>query len=310
MGVNLRDLVEQHPATQADVAGKVVAIDLPNLAYAFYTAAASMGAKREDALQRMHVGIVRRVMDLCDLGARSVIICDGEPHPLKHALLEQRAQERKERGTDALTRDDYAPALAAVRALGVPIVDAAHDAEMQAASMALRGAVDVVASTDWDTLAMGAPVILRGLSGAPPPHGDGKWRIVRAADALRQMGATRNELCLAVVTMGCDYCPGLPGYGPKKALKASIKAGGEPLRAIGDGVPLHDMPEWPRALDLLLNPVAAPYELAWGPPVADKARDALAQIRMPDSDETRARIARLAILHDVRREGATEFSWG
>ena len=47
--------------------------------------------------------------------------------------------------------------------LGVPWVGAAAEGEAQAAVMAQRGHLDVVATQDWDALLYGSPVLVRNL---------------------------------------------------------------------------------------------------------------------------------------------------
>lgn len=197
---------------------RVVAIDAPNLLYAFYAVQLlhreATPERRDAALRSATRGLLARVQDLAQIGARSVVVFDGPPHPLKRAHLEARDAARS---VPAIGHADYAPIADAVRDAGIPFVHAPHDAEGQASAMARAGRVHVVATTDWDALAMGAPRLLRNLSASPRKTEGRRWMLVDADAALAHLATTRERLAAAAVLMGCDYHPGYPRVGPKKA---------------------------------------------------------------------------------------------
>ena len=63
--------------------------------------------------------------------------------------------------------------------LGVPWVDAKAEGEGQAAVMAAKGQLDVVATQDWDALLYGTPLLVRNLmSHGSKQHG----RVVQGAE--------------------------------------------------------------------------------------------------------------------------------
>ena len=294
MGLKLSGHVPTRRAERGDLAGTTVAIDLPNLMYAFYTVArpAESDAARADAVRLAHRGVIARVLDLADQGARCVLVTDGrEPHPLKVAHLEEREATR---AVPRLQADDYAPTTSACAALGVPIVHAPHDAEAQASQMALAGLVDVVATTDWDALAMGAPTMLRGLSARPE-----NWTVVTWREALKALGlSSRGELATAAVLMGCDYSKGLRGIGLKKAIKL-----------------LHDpqlleealaqLPDWSKALLAFTDaPHTQITTLEWTSPTKD-ALHVLERAGFRDTPDLRARLARLDLAQRPSRSSSS-----
>ena len=231
MGLKLQGIPAAR-ATREALAGRTVAIDAPNLLYAFYTVqllhAEPTPERRAGALRAAARGLLQRAQDLVAMGARPVVVLEGPPHPLKLALLEARDATR---AVPAIGPEDYAPIAEAVRAARIPAIQAPHDAEAQACAMARKGQVDVVATTDWDALAMGAPRLLRNLS-ANPAKAEGRvWSLVDCAAALGVLGVGRERLAAAAVLMGCDYFPGFPGVGPKKAFKllAAAPAGDDAL---------------------------------------------------------------------------------
>lgn len=219
MGLKLQG-IPSTPATRPSLEGKTVAIDAPNLLYAFYAVQLLHREPTPDlrasALRAATRGLLQRLQDLEAVGARGVVVLDGPPHPMKMAHLVERDATRS---VPAIGAGDYLAVVEAVRARGAPLVQAPHDAEAQACAMARRGLVDIVATTDWDALAMGAPVLLRNLSAHPSKTEGRSWSMVHAPHALSHLGLTRERLAAAAILMGCDYHPGFPGVGPKKALK-------------------------------------------------------------------------------------------
>lgn len=219
MGLKLQGIPGVAASREA-LAGKRVAIDAPNLLYAFYAVQLlhqePTPERREAALGAATRGLLQRVQDLAAMGARPLVVLEGPPHPLKRALLEDREATRAVPG---IKPQDYAAVEETLRAAKVWSVRAPHDAEAQACAMARKGLVDVVATTDWDALAMGAPRLLRNLSAHPAKTEGRRWTLVDCAEALSALGVRRDTLAAAAVLMGCDYFPGFPGVGPKKAFK-------------------------------------------------------------------------------------------
>ena len=105
--------------------------------------------------------------------------------------------------------------------MGVPWVTAAAEGEAQAAVMAAKGQLDVVATQDWDALLYGSPVLVRNLMD------DGAKRYGRIVHAqsidlnnmLQTNNLTREQLVDLAIMIGTDYHPGIKGIGPKTGLK-------------------------------------------------------------------------------------------
>jgi flap endonuclease-1 len=105
--------------------------------------------------------------------------------------------------------------------LGVPWVTAAAEGEAQAAVMAAKGQLDVVATQDWDALLYGSPVLVRNLMD------DGTKRYGRIVNAqqinlesmLNDQDLSREQLVDLAIMIGTDFHPGIKGIGPKTGLK-------------------------------------------------------------------------------------------
>ena len=111
--------------------------------------------------------------------------------------------------------------------LGVPAFRAAAEGEAQAAVMAAKGDLDIVATQDWDALLYGAPILIRNIMS------DGSKRMGRTIKAekiilnelLIENELTREELIDLGIMIGTDFHPGIKGIGPKTGMKLIKKFG-------------------------------------------------------------------------------------
>ena len=105
--------------------------------------------------------------------------------------------------------------------LGVRWVDAAAEGEGQAAVMAVKGQLDIVATQDWDALLYGSPILVRNLmSHGSKRHGRTvKAQKINLQELLATHDLTREQLVDLAIMIGTDFHPGLKGIGPKTGIK-------------------------------------------------------------------------------------------
>ncbi|KAJ9526969.1 hypothetical protein QJQ45_025326 [Haematococcus lacustris] len=129
-------------------------------------------------------GMFYRTAKMLEAGIRPVFVFDGKPPELKRKLLDQRGERRdaadeklktaQEAGntediekyskrTIKVTREHNEDCRRLLRLMGVPVVDAATEAEAQCAAMAKAGLVYGVATEDMDALTFGTPRLIRHL---------------------------------------------------------------------------------------------------------------------------------------------------
>ena len=250
MGCNLRDLVNPQQTSLAALSGKKVGIDAFLTAFQFLTTMRDRsptgdgGALRtSDGRVVAHLmGFLHRTSVLLSHGIHPVYVFDGPSPELKADEIEQRRQRRieaEEIHKEALAKGDfklaqkmaqrimhYSPEMVdetktLLDLLGVPWVDAAAEGEAQAAVMAMKGQLDVVATQDWDALLYGSPLLVRNLmNDGSKSHG----RIVHAQEIhlqtmLEALSISREQLVDLGIMIGTDFYPGLKGIGPKTGLK-------------------------------------------------------------------------------------------
>ena len=194
------------------------------------------------------MGFLHRTATLLSMGIKPVYVFDGTSPELKADEMAARRARREEAEAghkEALAAGDfvlaqkmgarimhYSPQVVEetqrlLDLMGVPWVTAAAEGEAQAAVMAAKGQLDVVATQDWDALLYGSPVLVRNLMD------DGTKRYGRVVHAqsidleamLTGNELTREQLVDLAIMIGTDYHPGIKGIGPKTGLKLIKKFG-------------------------------------------------------------------------------------
>lgn len=150
--------------------------------------------------------------------------------------------------------------------MGIPYVEAPSEGEAQAAYLALKGAADLSASQDYDSLLFGAPMLVRNLTISGKRKIPGKDLFVdvlpetiQSKEILNSLKLSREELIQVAILIGTDYNPGgIKGIGPKKAMDI-VKSG--KFREYG---------EFDQIINLFLNPdVTDKYEISFQEPSKD-----------------------------------------
>ena len=183
------------------------------------------------------VGLFNRTARMLSLGIKPIYIFDGPPHPLKEKTLKIR-QQRKEIAAQRLekaikegnieeihkyvkqtvTVNEYLidSSKRLLKLMGVPIIDAPHDGEAQAAYIVKKGDAFAVASPDYDSFIYGAPIVIRNLKMSLQKKD--KPVMFRLQEILNKLGLTYEMLVDLAILIGTDYNPnGIEGIGPKRA---------------------------------------------------------------------------------------------
>jgi flap endonuclease-1 len=250
MGCNLRDLTSPETIDLNSLAGKRVGVDAFLTAFQFLTTMRDRSPQGDGGPLRAEngkvvshlMGFLNRTTTLLAAGIKPVFVFDGTPPELKAEEIAQRRARREESERihkEALAAGDfplaqkmaqrimhYSPEMVAetkqlLDLLGVPWVDAKAEGEGQAAVMAAKGQLDVVATQDWDALLYGTPLLVRNLmSHGSKQHG----RVVQAQkivldEMLSENELTRTQLIDLAIMIGTDFHPGIRGIGPKTGMK-------------------------------------------------------------------------------------------
>jgi len=298
MGVDLGDLLERESIEIKELSGRWIAVDAFNTLYQFLSIIRQQdGTPLKDGSGRTtsHLsGILYRMTNLMEAGAKVVFVFDGEPPRFKRETLNQRAETRskaeemweraKEEGLDGFKYAQAASRLGdemvadskrLLEAMGIPVVQAPSEGEAQAAFMAISGDVDLVGSQDYDALLFGAPKVVRNMAITGKRKLPGKNvyvdvqpEVISLERELLRLGIERRKLVEIAIMCGTDYNEGLKRVGPKTALKL-IKEHGDlegVLKARGETIE-----NAAKIRDLFLDPpVTDDYKVEMKKPSAEK----------------------------------------
>ncbi|VVB60185.1 Flap endonuclease 1 [uncultured archaeon] len=252
MGVKISEIVTKEEISAEALSGKTLAVDAYNTIYQFLTIIRQPdGTPLMDSAGNVtsHLsGIFYRNVNLMQNNIKPVYVFDGPRPEFKRATTEarnalkeaaeKRLEEARENGDFAearkqaqlatrLTPEMVAEAKELLVALGIPIVQAPSEGEAQAAFMVKNKDAYASVSQDMDSLLFGAPRLVRNLNitGKRKIPGSGMYReivpeIIHLDKTLADLKITQDQLIILGILVGTDYNPGgIPGIGPKKALK-------------------------------------------------------------------------------------------
>lgn len=251
MGVKISALVEKKNLAWEQLKGKRLAVDASNMLFQFLSSIRQTDGTPlmddEGNVTSHLAGLFSRVPNLLLKGITPIFVFDGEPPALKTKTLQLRraAKEKaRERYTEAVLKEDqrlagvYARQFSyasdkmfdeskdLLQALGLPVIQAPSEAEAQCAYMAKKGVVWASASQDYDSLLFGASRLVLNLTLSQTRKVAGgkivyiSPYLVEIEQVLRALDLTQEQLIILGILCGTDYNPGgVPGIGPKKALK-------------------------------------------------------------------------------------------
>lgn len=300
MGVNLRDIISHEPLEFEQLRNKTIAIDALNSIYQFL---ASIRQPDGTPLMDSHgnttshlSGLFYRTGRLLKLGIKPIYVFDGEPSKLKRkelakrksrkeaAMAEWKRAKREGRIDDArkyavrtsrFTDEMRQDSIKLLKCMGIPYIQAPSEGEAQCVHVCKHGEAWAVGSQDYDSLLLGAPRLVKGLT----LSGNLELSKVEIDNVLKELGITRQQLIDLAILVGTDFNEGIKGIGPKKALKIVRE------NRIGE---LDLGPDVDEVRELFLRPkITKTYELSWRGVDADGLVDLLCGGH--DFSETRVR---------------------
>jgi flap endonuclease-1 len=249
MGLQIGELVSRREVTFTELKGKTIAVDAFNAIYQFLSSVRQPdGTPLMDNKKRItsHLsGLFYRNVALLSEGIKLVYVFDGEYHELKGRTHEHRADaklaamekyEKAKEEEDVEAMGKYAKGFIKLdaemikeskellEAMGIEVIQAPGEGEMQAAQIVRDGEAFAVGSQDYDALVVGGKMLIQNLtlarkrktvSGYVEIHPE----IIEYEKVLNNLGIDADQfICLAIL-VGTDFNPGgVRGIGPKKAL--------------------------------------------------------------------------------------------
>jgi len=230
MGVNglIKVIKSEAPAavrevSMTDLSGKTIAIDASISVYQFLGVKTTGGKpivnKRGEPINHLQ-GFFFRTIQMLENRITPLYVFDGAPPDAKEHVLEKRRATR----TVHLQQTYFDDIRTMLRHMGVDTIDARGEAEATCAVLAQKGKFDVTAvgSDDVDSLAFGAPFMIKKLAVGGPKS---QMRMIALEGVLAGLQLNQKQLIDYVILCGCDYTGTLPGIGPKRALALMRKHG-------------------------------------------------------------------------------------
>lgn len=249
MGLQIGDLVHRTEVKFEDLKGKVIAVDAFNAIYQFLSSIRQRDGTPlmdSDGNVTSHLsGLFYRNIALLSEGMKLVYVFDGEYHVLKGKTKKKRKEAKdlaKEKYDKAVEEDDiesmgkYSRGFIKLdnkmieeckellEAMGVAVVNAPGEGEMQCAQLVKDGEAWAVGSQDYDALAVGGKRLIQNLTLARKRKTASGFiyispEILEYDKALSELGIDGDQLICLAILVGTDFNPkGVRGYGPKKAL--------------------------------------------------------------------------------------------
>lgn len=256
MAVDLSKLVFKRKIDFQELTGKSIAIDAYNVLYQFLSIIRGPdGAPLTDSHGNVtsHLsGLFYRSIELMGYGIKPIYVFDGIPSILKQRTIEARIRRRTEaheawqtavaegrmeearshaQASTRVTKEIVASAKALLDCMGIPHINAPSEGEAQATQMCKDGLVHVVASQDYDTMLFGAPYVVRNLTFSGRRKLPKKNIYINVEpelmdfkETLKALGINQQQLIWIGIMLGTDFNDGVPGIGPKTALKITKEA--------------------------------------------------------------------------------------
>lgn len=330
MGLQIGDVVPRREITFSELKGKVVAVDAFNALYQFLSSIRQPdGTSLMDSKGRTtsHLsGLFYRNVALLSEGIKLIYVFDGEYHRLKGKTRDIRndaKESAREKYEQAVEDEDidamgkYASRIGKLNAemiseskelllaMGIAVVQAPGEGEMQCAELVKMGEAYAVASQDYDALAVGGKRLIQNLTLSR------KRKTVSGtiyiAPEMIEYERVLNELvidgdqfiCLAML-VGTDFNPGgIKGIGPKKAL-ALVRQFRYPVRIFSEVEEKLDF-NWQEVFEIFKKPNVLREKVEFPKVDEEKIKELLVERHDFSAERIQNQIEKL---RDVKRQSA------
>lgn len=249
MGLQIGDIVPRHEVQFEELKGKIIAVDAFNAIYQFLSSIRQPdGTPLMDSKGRTtsHLsGLFYRNISLMAEGIKLIYVFDGEYHELKGKTHEIRNSARDEmkdkyeeakdegdvegmgkysRGFIRLNSEMIEESKELLRAMGIAVVQAPGEGEMQCAELVKNGQAYAVGSQDYDAIAVGGTRLIQNLTLARKRKTPSGFvyiapELIEYEKVLNDLNIDGDQLICLAILVGTDFNPGgVKGIGPKKAI--------------------------------------------------------------------------------------------
>lgn len=309
MGLQIGDLVSRKEVAFKDLKGKTIAVDAFNAIYQFLSSVRQPdGTPLMDSNGNVtsHLsGLFYRNIALLVEGLNLIYVFDGEYHVLKgktHELRQAAKDKMAEKYETALDEEDVegmgkysrgfsklddkmiAESKELLEAMGIAVVQAPGEGEMQAAELVKNGQAYAVGSQDYDALVVGGSRLIQNLTLSRKRKTVNGFiyiapEMIEFEHVINQLGITGDQLICLAILVGTDFNPGgVKGIGPKKAL-ALVKQKVHPVSIFEEVVERHgDIGfNWREIFEIFKKPNVSKHKVIFPKFNEDKIKEILVE---------------------------------
>ncbi len=259
MGVKLQDLVTRNAIEFSKLAGKIIAIDAPNIIMSLFNFARknSDGSRAGLILDRTQrpishlYGLLYRTNFFLSKKIFPIFCFDGLDSDLKKLKTKDRLNDflfteklfrsllqsgnKQNARQIAMSKEYMWPNIVKeskqlLGALGVPCINSPASAESQCAQLVKDKVAHYSNSQDFDSLLFGCPRTIQNFSKSRKRKVHGRWTYQKIApvqinlkESLKKLNVNQFQLVDMAILIGNDYFKGIKNIGPKHAHKFLLK---------------------------------------------------------------------------------------
>ena len=330
MGLQIGEIVPRKDVKFEELDGKIIAVDAFNTIYQFLSSIRQPdGTPLMDKKGKItsHLsGLFYRNTALLADGIKLIYVFDGEYHVLKGRTHEIRAdaklvaQEKYEQAKDEedieamgkysrgfvkLDEEKIEESKDLLQAMGVAVVQAPGEGEMQCAQLVKDGEAYAVGSQDYDAIVVGGTRLIQNLTlsrrrKTVSGYVDIAPEIINYVEVLQELGIDPDQLICLALLVGTDFNPGgVKGIGPKKAL-ALIKQKKYPVEIFREVEHQLDF-NWQEVFHIFKKPNVTSFKIQF--PKLDEG--AIKKILVDEHDFSEERIEKqLDKLRELKKKSA------
>jgi flap endonuclease-1 len=339
MGVKLQDLVVRIPLDFPKLAGKIIAVDAPNVVMSLFNFArknpdGSRAGLILDRTQRpiSHLyGILFRINFFYSKKIFPIFCFDGLDSELKKLKTKDRLNDfiftkklyestlrsgnRESAKKIALSKEYLWPNIIEeskqlLGALGVPYISSPASAESQCAQLVKDKIAHYSNSQDFDSLLFGCPRQVQNVSKSLRRKVQGRWKyqkvvpvVINLKENLKRLGIDQFQLVDVGILIGNDYFPGIGKIGPKHAYKfvKNQKSLEKVIRQEKDNYDFSSLSR-DRKIFLLPEVITRYPNLNWSLPNENKTLSLLCEEHYLNKERVQNNLAKLLANFDKCRE--------
>jgi flap endonuclease-1 len=219
----------------ADLNGKMIAIDISILLYQVVIAIRNSGAdmfNNQGEISSHILGLFNKTYNLLKMNIIPVYVFDGKPPQFKQHTINNR-KETKQKANEKLNSDideeekikyfkrtvhisktQIDECIELLKIMGIPYIIAPEEADSQCAELVKSGLVDGVLTEDMDIMTFGAKKIYRNLTSYKKDTVE-----ISMDDVLKELNLNYDQFIELCLLFGCDYCDRLNDMKPELIYK-------------------------------------------------------------------------------------------